>query len=697
MIDLNLDFDDEIKLPSQSRKNSQQKNKNRKELLLAKRKKQKAQYERKKAKATKLLEKHGMIKKPSTTTNKKPFNSQSSSDKSTVPDSSSDKQALKRKPEQKSSESRFKKKKLLEADKDQNYVRKFDGKFSNMQSLARNLFDEDADEIELPAQRTVHREDLFNNIVGFDSLKIHPHLVGNLTTIFKLQSPTLVQQKSIPQILEGGDTLIRSQTGSGKTLAYMLPIFDKLMKMENLDRKSGVMAVIVVPTRELVGQTYKAAVQLTRACTKIVACELTGGQNRNSEKARLRKGSHILISTPGRLIDHLEKTGCLKKMPALEMLVLDEADRMLEMGYMEKIKHVIMLLKERKLEETKLQNVLLSATLSENVESLAGLALDDPKRIVLDENEGGNEKFAIPNTLQMRVVVIPPKLRLICLASAILEKKKTLVFVNTMAEVNFLFEIFSKIGFPRKMKMLTHRLHGNMEQKERVENMNSFLKAERAVLIATDVASRGLDLPNVETIVQFSPPGSAREYVQRVGRTARKGDTGQSLLFLLPTEVGFLSAVAAVGAGQWDQSDVEDILKVVFSNKKNSEQQMREEAAAFQNEIEEYISQNDSLRELAIEGYCSFIRSYAAYPSELKPIFHIKKLHLGHIAKSFGIRDKPTDFLTGRDDLKWAQKREDAGAVIDQATKDKAKERKEKRKKIVETKMKDLILSEFAA
>ena len=326
-----------------------------------------------------------------------------------MPDSSGDKQALKRKPEQKSSESRFKKKKLLEADKDQNYVRKFDGKFSNMQSLARNLFDEDADEIELPAQRTVHREDLFNNIVGFDSLKIHPHLVGNLTTIFKLQSPTLVQQKSIPQILEGGDTLIRSQTGSGKTLAYMLPIFDKLMKMENLDRKSGVMAVIVVPTRELVGQTYKAAVQLTRACTKIVACELTGGQNRNSEKARLRKGSHILISTPGRLIDHLEKTGCLKKMPALEMLVLDEADRMLEMGYMEKIKHVIMLLKERKLEETKLQNVLLSATLSENVESLAGLALDDPKRIVLDENEGGNEKFAIPNTLQMRVVVIPPK------------------------------------------------------------------------------------------------------------------------------------------------------------------------------------------------------------------------------------------------------------------------------------------------
>ena len=116
-------------------------------------------------------------------------------------------------------------------------------------------------------------------------------------------------------------------------------------------------------------------------------------------------------------------------------------------------------------------------------------------------------------------------------------------------------------------------------------------------------------MPNVETIVQFSPPGSAREYVQRVGRTARKGDAGQSLLFLLPSEgkslfnfystnlsfliVGFLSAVAAVGAGQWDQSDVEDVLKVVFHNKRNSEQQMREEAAAFQNEIEEYIAQND--------------------------------------------------------------------------------------------------------
>ena len=143
-------------------------------------------------------------------------------------------------------------------------------------------------------------------------------------------------------------------------------------------------AIIILPTRELVLQSYEAAVKLTRAATNIVACALTGGESRKSEKARLRKGVNIVLGTPGRLIDHLEKSESLKKMDNMEMLVFDEADRMLEMGYLEKIKHIIMLVKERN-GDKKLQNILLSATLGESVEKLAGVTLENPSRIVVKE------------------------------------------------------------------------------------------------------------------------------------------------------------------------------------------------------------------------------------------------------------------------------------------------------------------------
>ena len=143
----------------------------------------------------------------------------------------------------------------------------------------------------------------------------------------------------------------------------MLPIFDRLMKVDPpVTRNSGIAAIIVLPTRELVLQSYEAAVKLTRAATNIVACALTGGESRKSEKARLRKGANIILGTPGRLIDHLEKSESLKNLETLNFIILDEADRMLEMGYLEKIKYTIKLCKERN-QDKPIQNVLLSATL----------------------------------------------------------------------------------------------------------------------------------------------------------------------------------------------------------------------------------------------------------------------------------------------------------------------------------------------
>jgi len=599
-----------------------------------------------------------------------------------------------------------KKPKTAEAEKNSDYVRpEFDGdwSFGTLEALTRNMFDDHVEIPELPQQRQVQREELFKPEATFEELKLHSYLNGNMKVIFGHERPTRVQLTAIPAILNGDDTLIRSQTGSGKTLAYMLPIFDRLMRREPpVTRTSGVAAIIILPTRELVLQSYEAAVKLTRAATNIVACALTGGESRKSEKARLRKGVNIVLGTPGRLIDHLEKSESMKEMIGLDMLVFDEADRMLEMGYLGKIKHIIMLVKERN-KDAKLQNVLLSATLGESVESLAGLALNDPKRIVVkDTDDDETETFAVPDTLETCVSVIPSKLRFVALIANLSKRPKSLVFVNTMAEVNFLHETLSNMEMPNgsMLNPLTfYRLHGDMEQAERVANMTKFRADDKAVLIATDVASRGLDLPSVGHIIQYSAPGSAREYIQRIGRTARKGQSGLATLFLLPTEIGFLSAVAAIGAGEWEQIEMDTLIRDGFSRngQKNSIQQTREAAAAYQNKLELFVKDNQELKKLAIEAYCSFIRSYSAYPSELKTIFHIKKLHLGHLAKSFGIREKPSDFLSSRADLSWAVRREDAGAYVDQDAKKKQMARKEKRRMEVNKKINDLVISEFDA
>lgn len=342
----------------------------RREVRLTKRKVQKEKYEKRKGrnKNTKQqVESFNKFVKSITTEPSTPTDNTTEENKNTVESKGTNKR---NRPDQNGDHNHTenpKRQKLFESEKNANYIKPaFDPtRFSSIQALANNLFDETVDVPDLPAQREVHREELFSSAtVAFESLKLHDYLVGNLTTIFGHTAPTVVQSKAIPEIMKNADTLIRSQTGSGKTLAYMLPIFNRMMTREvPIDRAEGVNCIVVLPTRELVLQSYDQAVKLTRAATNIVACALTGGQSRKSEKARLRKGVHILLGTPGRLIDHLEKTDSLKDLKNLDTIVLDEADRMLEMGYLEKIKYVYKLIHERMEEGKKIQSILLSATL----------------------------------------------------------------------------------------------------------------------------------------------------------------------------------------------------------------------------------------------------------------------------------------------------------------------------------------------
>lgn len=242
---------------------------------------------------------------------------------------------------------------------------------------------------EIVGQRLVKpiQEKLFTG-VAIDSLNLHPHCVKNLTDLLSITEFTTVQQKTIPKALEGHDILVKSQTGSGKTLAYALPIVQKLQEIRpKLTRDIGIVALVIVPTRELALQTYELFVKLLKAFSWVVPGIITGGEKRKAEKNRLRKGINILIGTPGRLVDHLLHTEMFK-LHKLQFLALDEADRLLDMGYEKDVRQIVEAIQEHKVkenEESPIQRLLLSATLTPGVQRLAGLALKDP--LFIDNSE----------------------------------------------------------------------------------------------------------------------------------------------------------------------------------------------------------------------------------------------------------------------------------------------------------------------
>ncbi|KAM5298547.1 ATP-dependent DNA helicase DDX31 [Ctenodactylus gundi] len=450
---------------------------------------------------------------------------------------------------------------------------------------------------------------------AFQELGLHPHLVSTLNAVLKMSSMTSVQKQSVPVLLEGRDALVRSQTGSGKTLAYCIPMVQSLQAMKpKIERSDGPYALVLVPTRELALQSFDTVQKLLKPFTWIVPGVLMGGEKRKSEKARLRKGINILISTPGRLVDHIKSTKNIH-FSRIQWLVLDEADRILDLGFE---KDITVILNAVNAESRKRQNVLLSATLTEGVTRLADISLHDPVSIsVLDKSrDQPNPKdtvfqeitqprasdkldsFAVPESLEQHVTLVPSKLRLVCLAAFILQKckfeedQKVIVFFSSCELVEFHHHLFLQtlLGSSRalpsgpspsastRLKFL--RLHGSMQQEERTAVFQEFSGSRTGVLFCTDVAARGLDLPQVTWIVQNTSIGLEE-----------------------------LPGLAAVGA-----------------------------ACSFWLLRRRNMSTRWLLTKSTLQ---SFIGAYAAYPRELKHIFHVRSLHLGHVAKSFGLRDAP--------------------------------------------------------
>jgi ATP-dependent RNA helicase DDX18/HAS1 len=343
---------------------------------------------------------------------------------------------------------------------------------------------------------------------------------------------TQIQQKSIPSLLAGKDLVGAAKTGSGKTLAFIVPTLELLHKVKWSNR-SGTGAIVISPTRELSLQIYGVLRDLVEAGKHQQTHGLViGGANRRTEAERLAKGVGILVATPGRLLDHLQNTKGFN-YKNLQIFVIDEADRILEIGFEEDLHQIIKLL------PTTRQTMLFSATQTKKVEDLAKLSIQKSAVYVEVENE---TKLATASGLEQGYVSCASDKRFLLLFTFLKKnrKKKIMVFFSSCNSVKFHAELLNYIDLP------VMDIHGKQKQQKRTTTFFQFCKQSEGVLCCTDVAARGLDIPAVDWIIQFDPPDDPREYIHRVGRTAR-GATGKgrALLFLTPEETGFLRYLQA--------------------------------------------------------------------------------------------------------------------------------------------------------
>ncbi|CAG0879351.1 unnamed protein product [Cyprideis torosa] len=487
---------------------------------------------------------------------------------------------------------------------------------------------------------------------AFSKLGLHPFLSSNLSQMF--EQPTRIQSLALPIVLEGKDALIKAQTGTGKTLVYASAIVHQLQKIRpKITRSQGVMAVVLVPTKELASQTYDWFVKLSRAFSWIVPGLVIGIEKRKSEKARIRKGLNILVTTPGRLLDHLDSTQSLS-FARLKYVVVDEADLLLEMGFQQKIKQILQRADSESIETTR-QTILLSATLTPAIERLACLTLRSPVFIdSFGQNEDasdsdGDVKLVTPTSLQHFFVLVPTKLRLVTLLAFLAEKvieerAKVLVFFATQDLVDFHTALLKHLDLSenessRSSSLHPMKLHGKMEQLERIKVFEEFRKKKSGLLLSTDVAARGLDLSSVHWVVQCSAPSTLAAYLHRSGRTGRIGQRGSCLLFLLPSEAGFLSVL------QQEQIPMKSMKAETILERLNCPGGRSLEARAtwLQLQAEHLVTENtDNLKELAQNAFTSYVRFYMTYPRALRQAFNLKELHLGHVAKSLALRESPS-------------------------------------------------------
>ncbi len=480
---------------------------------------------------------------------------------------------------------------------------------SQARPLKRKRDDEDLDSLNQRVQEIDPKE---NEYKTFTDLPLSQTTASGLeASHFKALAD--IQQKAIPFALKGSDILGAAKTGSGKTLAFLIPVLENLYrrKWTELD---GLGALILSPTRELAIQIFEVLRKIGRYHT-FSAGLVIGGKSLREERERLGR-MNILVCTPGRMLQHMDQTAAFE-IDNLQMLVLDEADRIMDMGFQSTVDAIVEHLpKER-------QTLLFSATQTKKVSDLARLSLRDPEYVSVHEAASS----ATPSTLQQNYITTPLHDKLDTLWSFLRAnlKFKILVFLSSGKQVRFVYESYRHLqpGIP-----LLH-LHGRQKQTARLDITTRFSATKNACLFATDVVARGLDFPAVDWVIQLDCPEDADTYIHRVGRTARYERNGRAVLFLEPSEEeGMLKRL--------EQRKV-PIERINVRQKKQQ---------SIKNQLQNMCFKDPELKYLGQKAFVSYTRSI--HLQKDKEVFKLKELPLEEFASSLGLPGAPKiKFLKG--------------------------------------------------
>ncbi|KXJ89143.1 P-loop containing nucleoside triphosphate hydrolase protein [Microdochium bolleyi] len=628
--------------------------------------------------------------------------------------------------------------------------------------IAKTVFEDEPAQKENEEVAKPSNAPLSEEAANFHALGLSRRIAQHLSSKLEMKAPTSIQKNAIaPLVAEDTDAFLQAETGSGKTLAYLLPIVQRILALSHdqdgnatgvqIHRDSGLFALILAPTRELCKQIANVLEKLLRCTPWIVSATVMGGESKKAEKSRLRKGVNILIATPGRLVDHLDNTKVLD-VGTVRWLVLDEGDRLMELGFEEELKSIVTKIR---VEELKTENkdgvkfdklpqrrvtVLCSATMKMNVQKLGEISLQDAIHVTSSKAEGDTTDettdaiFQAPAQLKQSFLIVPAKLRLVTLLALLKSSfarkgsvMKAIVFMSCTASVDFHYDLI-RSGPPPKLSgddKVSHtantvadaayitgpanatvkllKLHGSLAQPVRTATLAAYRDAkEPCVLITTDIASRGLDVPAVDLVIEYDPAFCVADHVHRVGRTARAGRNGKAVLFLQPgCEEGYIKLLSATNS---TTTSFEPILQkgfitpIVLPREAETpsadatadtagaaeagpptlvteKQSPNARAEALQLHIEQRLLKQDEsaigtgsnamsrnnnsggksggkggknsaqppnkLLESSRKAFRGQIAAYATHIREEREHFDIGQLHLGHTAKSFGLREAP--------------------------------------------------------
>ena len=454
-------------------------------------------------------------------------------------------------------------------------------------------------------------------VVAFASLPLSNATLSGLAQA-DYTTMTAIQSASIPHALAGRDILGAAKTGSGKTLSFVVPILECLYRHQWSGKTDGPGAVVLSPTRELAGQIF-SVLRLVGAYHKkslSVGLLVGGKNNQRDHNFQLEQQNvpytNIIIATPGRLLQHLEQTPSFD-LDNLKMLVLDEADRILDMGFRDQLVRILDYLPSN----GERQTLLFSATQTRDVSHLATLSMNRKNLEYVGVHDKAN--FDTPDTLQQSYVVVPVPHKLNCVYSFLKShlRCKTIIFFATCSQVRHAWELFCSL----RPGVSVMALHGKLCQSKRNEVYDKFVRLPHSVLFATDIASRGLDFPDVDWVVQVDAPEDQDMYIHRVGRTARYKNKGNSLLILDPLEEGILQ--------KWMTSKKLPIKKKSINPTKTV--LVTQRAASL-------VAGDVKLHQLAKKAFTSYVRSISLLP---KLEFNVKDMDLAEYATSLGLATMP--------------------------------------------------------